>query len=66
MQISNHTNQQPRKHKVAATLINNHKLQNNYSLKKYISEHKCKNYVNLWVINGVLTLKNIFTAIKVV
>ena len=35
------------KHKGAATLISNHKLQNNCSLKKYISEHKCKNYVNL-------------------
>ena len=39
--------QQPWKHKAAATLISNHKLQNNCSLKKYISEHKCKNYVNL-------------------
>ena len=38
--------QQPWKHKAAATLISNHKLQNNCSLKKYISEHKCKNYVN--------------------
>ena len=38
--------QQPWKHKAAATLISNHKLQNNCSLKKYISEHKYKNYVN--------------------
>ena len=49
--------QQPWKHKAAATLISNHKLQNNCSLKKYISEHKCKNYVNLWIINNVLTIK---------
>ena len=40
-------NQQPWKHKAAATLISNHKLQNNCYLKKYISEYKCKNYVNL-------------------
>ena len=39
--------QQPWKHKAAATLISNHKLQNNCSLKKYISEHKYKNYMNL-------------------
>ena len=39
--------QQPWKHKAAATIISNHKLQNNCSLKKYISEYKCKNYVNL-------------------
>ena len=39
--------QQPWKHKAAATLTSNHKLQNNCSLKKYISEHKYKNYVNL-------------------
>ena len=25
-----------------------------------------KNYVNLWVINGVLTIKNVFTTIRVV
>ena len=46
-------NQQPWKHKSAATLISNHKLQNNCSLKKYISEHKYKNYVNscefMWI-----------------
>ena len=45
--------QQPWKHKPAATLISNHKLQNNCSLKKYISEHKYKNYVNscefMWI-----------------
>ena len=35
--------QQSWKHKAAATLISNHKLQNNCSPKKYISEHKCKN-----------------------
>ena len=39
--------QQPGKHKAAATLISNYKLQNNCSLKKYISKHKYKNYVNL-------------------
>ena len=38
--------QQPWKYEAVATLISNHKLQNNYSLKKYISEYKCKNYVN--------------------
>ena len=43
--------QQPWKHKSAATLICNHKLQNNCYLKKYISEYECKNYVNLWIIN---------------
>ena len=55
--------QQPWKHKAAATLISNHKLQNNCSLKKYISEHKYKNYVNLcefmankWCFNN----KNVF------
>ena len=31
----------------ATTLISNHKLQNNCSLKKYISKYKYKNYVNL-------------------
>ena len=35
-----------------------------------IIAHKCvkiyKNYVNLWVINGVLTIKNVFTTIRVV
>ena len=35
--------QQSWKHKATATLISNHKLQNNCFLKKYISEHKCKN-----------------------
>ena len=39
--------QQPGKHKAAAALISNYKLQNNCSLKKYISKHKYKNYVNL-------------------
>ena len=39
--------QQPWKHKAAATLISSHKLQNNCSLQNYISEYKCKNYVNL-------------------
>ena len=34
--ISNHE-----KHKAAATLISSHNLQNNCSLKKCISEHKC-------------------------
>ena len=45
--------EQPWKYKAAATLISNHKLQNNCSLKKYISEHKYKNYVNscefMWI-----------------
>ena len=46
--------QQPWKHKAAAaTLISNHKLQNNCSFKKCISEYKCKNYVNscefIWI-----------------
>ena len=39
--------QQSWKHKAAATLISNRKLLNNCSLRKYISEYKCKNYVNL-------------------
>ena len=30
-----------KKFRAAATLIRNHKLSNNYSLKKSISEHKC-------------------------
>ena len=45
--------QQPWKHKAGATLISNHKLQNNCFLKKYISEHKYNNYVNscefMWI-----------------
>ena len=32
------------------------------SLKKYILEHKYKNYVNSWCFNN----KNVFTAIRVV
>ena len=39
--------QQPGKHNAVATLISKYKLQNNCSLKKYISERKCKDYVNL-------------------
>ena len=38
---SSQTNQQPWKHKAVATLISNHKLQNNCSLKKCISKHRC-------------------------
>ena len=51
--------QQPWKHKAAATLINIHKLLNNCSLKKYISKHKYKNYVNLCEFINVLTIKNV-------
>ena len=40
------------KHKTVAILISNHKLQNSCSLKKHISEHKYKNYVNLCEFMG--------------
>ena len=48
--------------------ISNHKLQNNCSLKKHISEHKYKNYVNFYefIDNKCFNNKNVFTAIRVV
>ena len=41
-----------KKYRAAATLISNHKLSNNCSLKKYISEHKCSSKLLPQKIHG--------------
>ena len=45
-----------------------YKIENNCFLKKYISEDKYKNYVNLceFIDNNVFTIKNVLTAFRVV